>query len=498
MNTTAAFRELRRAVFRVVERHQLDLSTRWIIACSGGRDSSVLATVICPVVEDCGGTASLAYVDHGLRSAPERTAERSSVEALARWLGVPVDCAEIEPGRIHSIAQTHGRSIEDVARELRYHTLEERVTARDGEYLVTGHHLHDQLETVLMRLTRGSGARGLGGIHEVRHLRAGGQPDGRGPRLVRPFLSVDPALLQAVADQWRVARGEALCVEDSSNRSLEFRRNRFRAMVTPALFDAETSAAHGVSVSAERMRETEEALRFAAAEALSACSDATGRQEVAIDAARFAAFPRALRRSCCFLSVERLLGFDAAAAVSHRFFRPLIVWDGTSDVVLRGHGVRVSFSAAAADRSIVVRRDVVRNEKKGYLVTTGEGSRYAGSGCVVVRIRSLDRNWGVRVQIGSCLPPLLVRSRRPGDRVAQGYGHKQLKKVCTERATGVLVLEDRSGIVAAFFSPWGGEDLFRPDVRRLEPDARADETTGCEIHTDIVWQGDTGFELATE
>ncbi|TVR04265.1 MAG: tRNA lysidine(34) synthetase TilS [Spirochaetaceae bacterium] len=498
MNTTGVEQELRKTILHVIERNRLDPSAHWIIACSGGRDSSVLATVFSPLVAGCGGTASVAYVDHGLRCETERRAERNSVERIARQLAVPIDCTVIEPGVIRSTAQSSGRSIEDVARQVRYRALGEHAKAREGAYIVTGHHLHDQLETVLMRLTRGSGARGLAGIPEVRLLNAGRRFEERQPLLVRPFLSVDPALLEEFARQWSAARGEVLYIEDSTNRSHAFRRNRFRAGVTPGLLDVEPAAAHGVAVSAERMRETDEALRFAAGEALSLRSDATASPEVVIDAVRFAAFPLALRRSCCFLAVDRLLGFDSAAGISHHFFRPLIEWDGTSDVLLRGHGLRVLFSADVADGTIVVHRDVVRNEKKGYLVSTGEGSQRAGLGCMVVGVRSGDRRWSVRVKVSSCSPPLVVRSRRPGDRVAQRYGHKRLKKLCTERGSEVLVLEDRAGIVAAFFSPWGGDDLFRPDALRLEQDESPGDGTGPTTHTEIVWQGDTGFELATE
>ena len=497
MNTTGAERELRNALLGVITRNRLDPSAHWIVAASGGRDSSVLATVLCPLIAQHGGSASLAYVDHGLRSPAEREAERMCVERLARLLGVPIDCSEIEPGLITSIAQSRRRSTEEVAREYRYRALGECTRARGGDYLVTGHHLHDQLETVLMRLTRGSGARGLAGMPEVRHLNAGARSEGLRPLLVRPFLSVDPSLLEAVAQRWRATHGEPLSVEDRSNRSDAFRRNRFRARVTPALLEVEPTASHGVAVSAARMRETDEALRFSAAEALSARSGVGRAPEVTINATRFAAFPPALRQCCCFLSVERLLGPDAAFGVTHHFFRPLIAWDGTSRLVLRGHGLRVSFSGKAADAEIVVRRDVVRIEKKGYLVSTGEQSQRA-DGSLVGVVRSADGMWSVRVQIGSCLPPLVVRSRRPGDRVAQRYGHKQLKKLCAERGEDVLVLEDRAGIVAAFFSPWGGKDLFRRDALPLERELGADRAAACTNETEIVWQGDTGFELSTE
>ncbi len=497
MSTTGAERELRKELLRVITRNRLEPSAHWIVAGSGGRDSSVLATVLCPVVAEHGGTASIAYVDHGLRSPSERAAERMCVERLARLLGVPIDCSVIEPGIISSTAQSQGRSTEEVAREFRYRALGECVRARDGAYLVTGHHLHDQMETVLMRLTRGSGARGLAGMPEVRNLNAGGRLEERQPLLVRPFLSVDPSLLEECAEQRRAVHGGALFVEDSTNQSEAFRRNRFRGHVTPALLDVEPAAAHGVAVSAERMRETDEALRFSAGEALSTQSDGEGSDEVLINATRFAAFPPALRRCCCFLSVERLLGPEAAFGVTHQFFRPLVTWDGTATVLLRGYGLRISFSAKAADAAIVVRRDVVRNEKKGYLVTTGKRSQRADS-CVVVGVRSADGMWSVRAQIGSCHPPLVVRSRRPGDRVAQRYGHKQLKKLCAERGSEVLVLEDRAGIVAALFSPWGGEDLFRPDVLPLEREPRTEGRAACATETEIVWQGDTGFELSTE
>jgi 2-haloacid dehalogenase len=101
--------------------------------------------------------------------------------------------------------------------------------AHGCRYIATAHHADDQLETVLMRLIRGAGPRGMGGIRAVRSLGQEG-PEGRGVRVVRPMLGMsrDEAVRICTDAEW-------VWREDASNRDESFLRNAIRARVIPEI-----------------------------------------------------------------------------------------------------------------------------------------------------------------------------------------------------------------------------------------------------------------------
>src|SRR5690606_28052239 len=132
------------------------------------------------------------------------------------------------------------------ARRARYAALAAELAP--GEILLTAHHADDQLETLLLRLLRGTGVRGLRGILPVARL---------GRSLVaRPLLGFTRAELAAVADRWGLE-----WLEDPSNRSLDFDRNLIRTRLAPIIRERwGDSAAHRASRLADAMRDAESIL----------------------------------------------------------------------------------------------------------------------------------------------------------------------------------------------------------------------------------------------
>jgi tRNA(Ile)-lysidine synthase len=182
---------------------------RVLVGVSAGADSTALASVLVEAREH--GLplhVVLAHVDHGWRGPEEARADRASVEALGRRLGVPVDVSPPPPP---------GPRTEDAARRWRYSSLAAAAHRHGCRKVATGHHLRDQAETFLLRLLRGSGPVGLGGIPSRRAL------DGGRLEVVRPLLRVEPerlrAHLEARGIPWR---------EDSTNADRSRDRNAVR------------------------------------------------------------------------------------------------------------------------------------------------------------------------------------------------------------------------------------------------------------------------------
>jgi len=184
------------------------------IAVSGGPDSLALLLLAAAARP---GLVEAATVDHALRPASAKEAEM--VAGICESLGVPHQVLTVEWKKKPVTA------IQERARLARYGLLARWLSDRDLAALVTGHHLEDQAETLLMRLNRGSSARGLAGMRPATPLPLPGAT----ARLLRPLLG------------WRRSELEKICksaglkpVMDPSNEDEQFERVRVRKGLTGA------------------------------------------------------------------------------------------------------------------------------------------------------------------------------------------------------------------------------------------------------------------------
>ncbi len=197
--------------------------TRWIVGVSGGPDSTLLLHALKSLSDrdKLRWSVHAAHLHHGLRGQ-EADEDVVFVAALAEKLGVPFHS---ERADIRAEVERAGGSTEEVARTRRYEFLERVALQTGSDLIAVAHHADDNAETVLHRICRGTGLRGLGGIRDVRPVRA----DSR-IRVVRPFLTQRRATIEALCRE----KGLALRT-DSTNRSPEFTRGRIRHAAMPML-----------------------------------------------------------------------------------------------------------------------------------------------------------------------------------------------------------------------------------------------------------------------
>ncbi|HNX62198.1 MAG TPA: tRNA lysidine(34) synthetase TilS [Candidatus Limiplasma sp.] len=222
-------------------------SVTLLVALSGGADSVVLLRTLCGLAPTYGLTVRAAHVEHGLRGEASQRDARFC-EALCGELSVPFSCdhATLSGGMDDPGAEAR-------ARDARYALLLARAKACGADALVLAHHRDDQAETVLSRLTRGSGARGLTGMRE--------QTIREGVMILRPFLSVSKRELTD-------ALGSLPHCEDETNALPCCQRNRLRAEVLPLLTMENPRAAEHIAQSARLLALDEDCL-MAQAERLS-------------------------------------------------------------------------------------------------------------------------------------------------------------------------------------------------------------------------------------
>ncbi len=188
---------------------------RLLVAVSGGPDSVALLHLLSLLKRRWGLELAVAHVHHGLQKQNEQSLELSR-KTSAR-LGLPFYFKRAD---VRKFAKKERRSVEEAGRILRYSFFESTARRLGMNKIATAHTLDDQAETLLMRIIRGSGLRGLTGIHPIRR-------QGRAI-VIRPLLSCSKTELLGYL------KGEKIpFLVDPSNGDEIFTRNRIRAKLIP-------------------------------------------------------------------------------------------------------------------------------------------------------------------------------------------------------------------------------------------------------------------------
>lgn len=246
------------------------------VACSGGRDSLALLHATARAARDVPGLAVVAlHVHHGLSAHAD--AWQAHVErCCTAWAaqGLPVRCV------VRRVACTEaGQGLEAAARTARYAALREMALAVGTDRVLLAHHRRDQAETVLLQALRGGSAAGLSAM--PRELWR------EGICWIRPWLRHPREAVEAY-----IAAHGLVSVEDDSNDSPAFTRNRVRLALWPALTAAFPEAEAALAASARRLADAQAVVEQAVAGALAGRVDATG----ALDAAAWAQLDAPMRR----------------------------------------------------------------------------------------------------------------------------------------------------------------------------------------------------------
>jgi tRNA(Ile)-lysidine synthase len=202
-----------------------------MVGLSGGADSTALLRALCAIRGEGKGRLIALHYNHRWRGADSDRDEQFCVD-LAAQLGV-----SIVVERAAAPADPSAQS-EEAAREARYAFFRKCADAHAARYLILAHHRDDQVETVLMRLLRGSSLRGLAGIPRLRKL-------SEMTTIVRPLLSCP----RKAIERYLQRLGQSYCI-DATNADASWLRNRIRTELLPLL---EANYAHQASNSIARL-----------------------------------------------------------------------------------------------------------------------------------------------------------------------------------------------------------------------------------------------------
>jgi len=190
----------------------------FLAAVSGGADSTAMLAALAALRNEAGFGLHCIHVEHGIRPADESRGDAGAVEALCAKLDVPCRVISVAPGKIASYAGSGGPGIEAAARVFRMRALYRERRRIGADWILTAHTRDDVLETLLMRILRGSGPAGLALM-----------PRTRG-RIQRPLLDFTRQDVLAYLDEKNLPYRT-----DSTNADIRFLRNRVRHKLIPLL-----------------------------------------------------------------------------------------------------------------------------------------------------------------------------------------------------------------------------------------------------------------------
>ena len=382
----------------------LGSSDRVLVALSGGADSTALLAAL-EELRQAGELKEVVAlnVDHGLRAGSERDAD-ACARVCAR-LGVVLrrSAVRVAPGNVQASA-----------RKARYAALRREASLVGATLVATGHTRDDQAETVLLRLLRGSGARGLAGIPPRRGL------------IIRPLIDRSRAEVIAYLEERELPH-----IEDPTNAMPRFLRNRMRAEVLPVLRAIAPHVETALARAADLLREDDRAL------------SARGRRLVIGGKARVEALlrePIAIQRRAVRSLWRRATGRQAGLE-AHHVESVLSLLGRSAPARARLPG---GFEASVRYGGLEVRPVPAASQEHVATRVPAPGAHVLPGG----RVLEVDD------AVGACWP-LWWRGRRPGDRFhpAGRRGSKKLKawlideKVPREARDRLWVLADGEGRV---------------------------------------------------
>lgn len=262
-----------------------------LVGLSGGPDSVTLLHVLYNLKNEYSLTILIAHLDHRFRGEESR-ADRKFCEELAKKYSLEIVWEEIDVPRI---SKEKGISPEEAARFERYGFFKRIAKERGVDKIAVGHTRDDQAETVLMRIIRGAGMKGMGGISPVKDI--------QGFKIIRPLIEISRKEVEAFISETGLNFRK-----DSSNEKAIFTRNRIRLELIPLIEkDFNSNIKEVLANMAENLQaENEFLIKYANRKFKSMSKIKQG--EIHIDIKKFKKQPSAIRKRILRAALEEFKG----------------------------------------------------------------------------------------------------------------------------------------------------------------------------------------------
>lgn len=420
-----------------------------LVALSGGADSVVLLHLAHRYAHLLGGRVEALHVHHGIRGQ-EADRDCAFCHSLCERLGIPLT---VRSFHIPSLSQEEGKGIEETARHYRYLAMDETADEKRLALIATAHTATDDLETILLQLTRG--AAGVIGIPAVRE------------RYFRPLLSVTRQDILDYLDQWNLPH-----VEDSTNGDDLYSRNLIRHQVLPVLHSLNPKVEEAFGRAKQYSNEDSAYL-----DTLALPASESG------DLQKINALPNPLRRRALVLRCRKL-GFAELSSVHLEALMHLVCQ-------ARPHAsLSLPGGTIAIEGNCLVRTQPTEEKPWKKVLQMGENplpdgsllylstdteeeiEKYISSKQIIYKL--LTKATFHSAIIGKVLS---ARSRLPGDRILMGGIHRKVKKLYCDAA---LPLSQRTTAPIICIDD---EVLWIPAIQKIRDQTASDDHTS----THLIW-----------
>ncbi len=410
---------------------ELSENEKILVAFSGGADSSALLDM---VVRFVGSPKKVfaAHVDHLIRP-DEHLRDLEFCKETAKKYGIKLFTLTAD---VPMIAKESGESLETAARRIRYEFFESLMAEHGIKILATAHNADDNLETLILNLTRGSGMRGMCGIPPVRQFGSG--------YLVRPILKMSKDAILSYCKENSVGY-----VTDSTNAIADCSRNIIRLNVIPELKKINPSVVSSASRMSGTAREDDSYFGNLTYEFLSEYNITDG-----IPTERINALPSSLKNRV-FIKI-----FGTELETVHLKALTRLCLDSVPHSSVSLPGIR---RAVIENGKISVDTDSKKNNQDPFSVQLVLGGNRI-SDTFLIYVSDTHTNiykseTTAAIASDKICGSLYARNRLPGDRILMGGMHKSLKKLMCDQKIDLSIRDklpiicDGDGIV---FVPFVG------------------------------------------
>ncbi len=393
---------LKQARNTIAQFHMFPRGAKIIVGLSGGADSVALLHLLCSMQAEYDWDITAVHIHHGLRGA-DADEDMAFAEAFCENLGIPCVVRKFD---VKAEAKIRKLGEEETGRLLRYETF--RDLAGVEGFIAVAHHRQDQAETVLMRLCRGTGLKGLGGMRPVRG------------NICRPLLFCSKADIEAYCREngleWR---------EDASNQEEKYTRNKLRLKILPLLGEINPKAAEHISETAELLAQEEDFLEQQAEICYQTVRKDGGKGEVCLDREKLSAQHPAMKKRVFRKAMAEFLQADISQ----------VQIDALEDLMKKETGRSRDFLEGihAENRYDLLVLSLKKEKAEGYQypLMVGEKTDISESGISVTLWLSdryeKDTDDTKCFDLDKCGGEFFCRTRKTGDVISLKNGRKKIK-----------------------------------------------------------------------
>lgn len=399
-----------KAVQAIKQFNMLDKGDSVVIGLSGGADSITLAHILLSIKKEYDLTLTAVHINHNIR--PEGAVhDQRFVENFCAVHGIPLKVFSVD---VKKIAAENSLTVEEAGRQQRYLAFE----SIGADKIAVAHNLNDNAETMVMRLCRGTGLKGMGGILPVRG------------NIIRPLIMCGRDEIEAYCAE----NGLDYCT-DETNLETDYTRNKIRRLILPLLEQINPNTVNVLGKSAQLFRQENDFIENAAVCAYKNCADGNKLDINTLKSLEMPILYRVLRLACEDAVGLKDISLEHIGIIADLMDKP----SGKSAdlpkelTVFREYGSLV-FSAGTQQTDIVMTEDEpILIGGKYYMISRKEGLRPV---CYGIFRGGPAEAWH-------------IRTRRNGDVFMRGDGREiKLKKVFIDKKVpvsqrdGLLLLAD--------------------------------------------------------